>query len=151
MMDAIWHDGLDYWLWWALGLALVIIEMAAPGVFFLWLGIAAGVVGFVVLAVPDLSWQAQVFLFAILSLASVAVGRWLVNRYPIHTDEPRLNRRGEQYVGRVFTLEQPIVNRQGKIRVDDSTWKIEGTDCTAGTNVRVVGVDGVVLKVQRVS
>jgi hypothetical protein len=54
-------------------------------------------------------------------------------------------------VGRVFTLEQPIVNRQGKIRVDDSTWKIEGTDCTAGTNVRVVGVDGVVLKVQRVS
>ena len=104
-MDAIWHDGMDYWLWWALGLALVIIEMAAPGVFFLWLGIAAGVVGFLVLAWPDLSWQTQVFAFAVLSIASVGAGRWLIKRYPIHTDEPRLNRRGEQYVGRVFTLE----------------------------------------------
>jgi len=54
-MDALWQDGLDYWLWWALGLALVIVEMAAPGVFFLWLGIAAGLVGFLVLAWPDLS------------------------------------------------------------------------------------------------
>jgi hypothetical protein len=151
MMDAFWQNGLDYWHWWALGLALVVVEMAAPGVYFLWLGIAAGVVGFVVLALPELSWQTQVFLFAILSVVSGAMGRWLVMRYPIRSDEPRLNRRGEQYVGRVFTLEQAIVNRQGKIRVDDSTWKIEGTDCPAGTNVRVVGVDGVVLKVQRVS
>jgi hypothetical protein len=150
-MDAIWQNGLDYWHWWALGLALVVVEMVAPGVFFLWLGVAAGVVGFIVLALPELSWQTQVFLFAVLSLVSVAVGRWVVTRYPIRTDEPRLNRRGEQYVGRVFTLEQAIVNRQGKIRVDDSTWKIEGTDCPVGTNVRVVGVDGVVLKVQRVS
>ena len=149
-MDAIWQNGLDYWHWWALGLALVIVELAAPGVFFLWLGIAAGVVGFLVLVVPDLSWQVQVFAFAVLSMASVAIGRWLIKRYPIHTDEPRLNRRGEQYVGRVFTLDQPIVNRQGKIGVDDSTWKIEGKDCPAGTNVRVVGVDGVVLKVERV-
>lgn len=148
-MDALWQDGLDHWLWWAIGLGLIIIEMAAPGVYFLWLGIAAGIVGFLVLAMPDLSWQAQVFTFAILSIASVGVGRWLVKRYPIHTDEPRLNRRGEQYVGRVFTLEQPIVNRQGKIRVDDSTWKIEGADCPTGTNVRVIGVDGVVLKVER--
>jgi hypothetical protein len=151
MMDAFWQNGLDYWHWWALGLALVVVEMTAPGVYFLWLGIAAGVVGFVVLALPELSWQTQVFLFAILSVVSGAIGRWLVMRYPIRTDEPRLTRRGEQYVNRVFTLDQPIVNGHGKIRVDDSTWKIEGTDCPAGTNVRVVGVDGVVLKVQRVS
>lgn len=148
-MDPIWQDGLDYWYWWAFALALVIVEMVAPGVFFLWLGIAAGVVGFLVLAMPTLSWQAQIFAFAVLSVASVGIGRWLVKRYPIRTDEPRLNRRGEQYVGRVFTLEQAIVNRQGKIRVDDSTWKIEGGDCPTGTRVRVVGADGVVLRVER--
>lgn len=149
-MDDLWST-LDYWHWWAFGLALVIVEMIAPGVFFLWLGIAAGIVGFLVLAMPDLSWQLQLFSFAVLSLASVAIGRWLIKRYPIRTDEPRLNRRGEQYIGRVFTLEEPIVNRHGKIRVDDSTWKIEGDDCRPGTNVRVVGVDGVVLKVERAS
>ena len=147
-MDDLWST-LDYWHWWAFGLALVIVEMIAPGVFFLWLGIAAGIVGFLVLAMPDLSWQAQLFSFAVLSLASVAFGRWLIKRYPIGTDEPRLNRRGEQYIDRVFTLEEPVVNRHGKIRVDDSTWKGEGDDCPASTNVRVVGVDGVVLKVER--
>ena len=147
-MEDLWSS-LSYWHWWAFGLALVIVEMVAPGVFFLWLGIAAGIVGFLVLAMPDLSWQAQLFSFAVLSLASVAVGRWLIKRYPIRTDEPRLNRRGEQYIGRVFTLDEPIVNRHGKIRVDDSTWKIEGDDCLAGTNVRVIGVDGVVLKIER--
>jgi membrane protein implicated in regulation of membrane protease activity len=69
--------------------------------------------------------------------------------HPIETDQPRLNRRGEQYVGRVFTLREPIVNGQGKIRVDDSTWKIQGVDCPSGTKVRVTGVNGVVLQVSR--
>ena len=146
-MDAPWGT-VTYWHWWALGLALVVVEMVAPGVFFLWLGIAAGLVGFMVLVAPDLSWQTQVLSFAVLSVLSVAAGRWLLKRHPIHSDEPRLNRRGEQYVGRVFTLEQPIVNGQGKIRVDDSTWKVEGADCVNGTRVRVVGVDGVVLRVE---
>jgi membrane protein implicated in regulation of membrane protease activity len=147
-MEAFWNS-LTYWHWWAFGLALVVVEMAAPGVFFLWLGIAAALVGFMLVAVPDLPWQAQVLSFAVLSVASVAAGRWVLKRHPIQSDEPRLNRRGEQYVGRVFTLEQPIVNGQGKIRVDDSTWKIEGADCASGTRVRVVGVDGVVLKIER--
>ena len=146
-MDELWGT-FTYWHWWAFGLALVVVEMAAPGVFFLWLGIAAGLVGFMLLAAPGLSWQTQVFSFAVLSVVSVAAGRWILKRHPIHSDEPRLNRRGEQYTGRVFTLEQPIVNGQGKIRVDDSTWKVEGADCASGTRVRVVGVDGVVLKVE---
>jgi len=58
--------------------------------------------------------------------------------------------RGEQYVNRTFTLEEPVVNGQGKIKVDDSTWKIEGADCESGTKVRVTGVDGVVLKVEHI-
>ncbi len=58
-----------------------------------------------------------------------------------------LNRRGAQYVGRLFTLEQPIVNGVGKLRVDDTTWKIIGEDCPVGTRVRVSGVESTVLKV----
>ena len=63
------------------------------------------------------------------------------------TDQPALNRRGEQYIGRTLTLDEPIVNGQGKIRVDDTTWKVEGDDMPAGTRVTVIGVDSVVLKV----
>jgi membrane protein implicated in regulation of membrane protease activity len=55
--------------------------------------------------------------------------------------------RGQRYVGRVFTLDEPIVNGRGKIRVDDTTWNIEGADLAAGVSVEVTSVDGTILKV----
>ena len=67
----------------------------------------------------------------------------------IKSDEPHLNKRGDQYIDRVFTLEEPIMNGFGKVKVDDSTWKIEcETDLEAGSKVRVTGLDGTVLKVE---
>ncbi len=143
-----WLESASYWHWWVLGVVLVILEVFSPAAFFLWMGVAAGVVGLVLLAVPDLSWQYQILLFSGFSIASIVLWRSVLKRHPTRTDQPMLNRRGEQYVGRVFTLEEPIVNGLGKIRVDDSTWKISGEDCAAGTRIRVVGVDGVVLVVE---
>jgi membrane protein implicated in regulation of membrane protease activity len=143
-----WLESASYWHWWVLGVVLVILEVFSPAAFFLWMGVAAGVVGLVLLAVPDLSWQYQILLFSGFSIASIVLWRSVLKRHPTRTDQPMLNRRGEQYVGRVFTLGEPIVNGLGKIRVDDSTWKISGEDCAAGTRIRVVGVDGVVLVVE---
>ena len=37
--------GLEFWHWLVLGVVLATIEIFAPGVFFLWLGISAGIVG----------------------------------------------------------------------------------------------------------
>ena len=137
-----------YWNWWLLGIVFMVIEILAPGVFFLWMGVAALCVGLVLTAVPDLDWQYQWLIFAVLSVGSI-VGWWLyLKRHPTRSDQPLLNRRGEQYIGRVYTLDGPIVNGQGRLRVDDSTWKIGGRDCPAGTRVRVTGVEGVQLIVQ---
>lgn len=147
-MDAGWFQQLSYWHWLVLGVVLVILEIFSPGVFFLWLGIAAGLVGLVLFVLPNIGWPTQLLLFALFSLLSVVASRRYLNRHPIETDEPTLNRRGEQYVGRRFTLSAPIVNGTGKIRVDDSTWKIRGPECPAGSRVRVTGVEGVVLTVE---
>ena len=147
-MDGGWLDGINYWHWWVLGIAFVILEIFSPAAFFLWMGIAAGVVGLLLLLVPGLSWEWQILAFALLSVASIALGRTYLKRNPIKTDQPTLNRRGEQYIGRQFTLDEPIVNGVGKLRVDDTSWKINGPECGAGTQVRVTGVDGVVLRVE---
>jgi membrane protein implicated in regulation of membrane protease activity len=144
-----WLQEATYWHWWVLGVALVILEVFSPGAFFLWMGISAGVVGLVVMAVPEISWEYQIFLFAGFSVASIVAWRLFQKSHPTKTDQPRLNRRGEQYIDRIFTLDEPIVNGLGKIHVDDSTWKISGEDCPAATKVRVTGVDGVVLKVEQ--
>lgn len=143
-----WLENAAYWHWWALGVILVILEVFSPGVFFVWMGVAAGVVGLLLLLFPAIGWEYQVLVFAAVSVASVVIWRLYLNRHPIATDQPHLNRRGEQYLNRLFTLDEPIVNGLGKIQVDDSTWKIAGSDCPAGTRVRVVGVDGVMLKVK---
>ena len=140
-----WLQLAEYWHWWVLGVVLVILEVFSPGVFFLWLGIAAGLVGLVMYAYPALPVSGQLLAFALFSVVSILLWRAYLKRHPIHSDQPLLNRRGEQYVGRMFTLDAPMVNGAGKIRVDDSIWKVQGQDCPAGTRVRVTGVDGVVL------
>ncbi len=147
-MDESLFGLLTYWHWWVLGVVFIILEIFSPGVFFMWLGIAAGVVGLLLLAIPGMSWEWQVLAFAAVSVGSIWLGRSYLMRNPIETDQPLLNRRGEQYVGRVFTLDADMVNGAGKIRVDDTTWKVNGPDCTAGHKVRVTGVNGMVLLVE---
>lgn len=140
---------LTYWHWFILAAILIILEMFAPGAFLLWIGIAAGVVGAVLYFVPAMTWEYQFILFSLAAVGSIVAWRSYRAKHPVTTDEPTLNRRGAQYVGRVFTLDAPIVNGVGKIRVDDSTWKIEGADCPAGTKVKVTGIENTVLKVEQ--
>ncbi|MCC6133999.1 MAG: NfeD family protein [Candidatus Contendobacter sp.] len=135
-----------YWNWWLLGVALMAIEAIAPGFFFLWMGVAALLVGLLLTLLP-MAWTYQVLLFAVLSVGSIVAWRLRLRRHPTQTQDSLLNRRGHQYVGRVFTLEAPVVNGYGKIRVDDSTWKVAvNQDCPAGARLRIVGADGVILK-----
>ncbi len=143
-----WLNQIDYWHWLVAAVVLVVLEILSPGVFFMWLGVAAAVVGGVLWLIPELSWQTQFVLFAVFSVVSIGVARMVLARRPIATDQPALNRRGEQYIGRTLVLSEPIENGIGKMRVDDTQWRVEGSDAPAGRRVRVTGVDGAVLKVE---
>ncbi len=139
---------IDFWHWWILGLVLVILETVLPGTFLLWMGLSAIVLGVLVWALPALGWELQVLLFAVFSLTSIVAWRAWQRRHPEQTDQPALNRRAEQYVGRVFELETAIENGFGKVRVGDSLWRVSGVDARAGARVRVTGTEGVVLRVE---
>ena len=138
----------DFWHWWIVAVVLVIIEMLAPTFFALWLAVAAFITGVALFLIPDMQWEYQVFLFAVLTVLSIIAWRYYYSKNPITTDEPLLNRRGEQYVGRVITLKDPIVDGQGKVKVDDSTWKVEGEDCPAGTKIKIISLNNVVFNVE---
>ncbi|RKZ82117.1 MAG: NfeD family protein [Gammaproteobacteria bacterium] len=141
---------MDFWHWWIIAVVLVIIEILAPTFFALWMAIAAFLTGVALFLMPEMQWEYQVFLFATLSVISIVVWRHYYSKNPIATDEPLLNRRGEQYIGRVITLKEPIIDGQGKVQVDDSTWKIEGKDCPSGTKIKVVSVNNVLFQVEHV-
>jgi inner membrane protein len=146
---ADYFSTLMFWHWWVLGLVLVVIEMIAPGFFLLWIGLAAGVTGLVLVAVPSLAWQAQFLIFGVLAVGSVTAARFYIRRNPITTDDATLNRRGSQYIGQVFSLDEAIVNGIGKVKVGDGWWRAQGPDLPAGERVKVVGIDGTILKVEK--
>lgn len=138
---------LQFWHWWILGALLAGVEALAPGIFFIWFGAAALLVGIVALILPGMGWEAEIVLFAVLAVVAAFIGRRFLHRRTPSRD-PALNRRGERYVGRRFTLETAIVNGRGSIKVDDSVWRAEGPELPAGRRVKVVGVDGAVLRVE---
>jgi len=143
-------DQLLYWHWWVAGFALLVAEMFLPtGFVLLWIGISAIVVGALTWALP-LSWSAQLALFSVLALLSFFLWKRFRGAPPA-SDRPTLNRRGHSYIGRNFTLTDPIVNGIGKLRVDDSQWRISGPDAPAGTQVRVIEADGSTLHVEKAS
>jgi membrane protein implicated in regulation of membrane protease activity len=143
-------SSLEEWNWFTAGGLLLVLEVLAPGVFMLWLGLAALVVGGISVFV-DWNWQAQFVAFAVFSVAAVPLWRRLAMQAKSATDQPFLNRRAEALVGRIFTLEKPIVNGSGTLGVDDTVWRINGADVAAGSRVKVTRVDGSELHVERVS
>ena len=143
-------QSLGVWNWFILGGILIVLEVFLPGSFLLWFGLAAVATG-IVAYVVDFSWQVQILLFAIFSVVSVVIARRFAPKTGAGTDKPFLNRRAEGIVGRVFVLDQPIVNGTGLVRIGDSPWRVSGPDCPAGTRVRVESTDGNTLVVVRMN
>lgn len=136
-----------FWYWWALALALAALEMFIPGAAFLWVAGAAALVGFIAM-VPGVEPPVQVALFGALAVAAWLISRRIARPDPADDQAGYLNRRGDQYLGRIFTLDEAMVNGQGRARVGDSLWSVAGPgDLPAGAQVRVIGVDGAILQV----
>ncbi|MCC6890388.1 MAG: NfeD family protein [Hyphomicrobiales bacterium] len=149
-MDSVllsWASALGGWVWFVIAALFLAIELMTPGVFMLWLGLAAIMVGIITLS-ATLSWQAQLIAFALLSLACIPAWRYFARRVEGPADRPYLNRRAEGYVGRVFTLEKPIVDGVGTIRIEDTVWRVSGPNLPAGSRVRVARADGAELAVE---
>ena len=137
---------LGSWNWLIAAVILFVVELTAPGIFMLWLGMAALFVGVIslVVALPA-AWQGALFVL----FAAAAFPFWWkyrsVSAKP--TDQPHLNRRADALVGRQFVLETPIFAGAGTIRVDDTVWRVAGPDLPAGSRVTVQRADGVMLYV----
>jgi membrane protein implicated in regulation of membrane protease activity len=136
------------WVWAVAALLLIAAEALAPGAFMLWMGFAAIVMFVVALLVPGIPVLAQVAAFVVLSFVSIQIYRRWFRKAARQSDQPLLNRRAEQNVGLVAALDQPIVGGRGRIKLGDAFWVVEGPDLPVGTAVRVVAVNGMVLKVQ---
>lgn len=138
-----------YWHWLFLACLFLVLELVIPSAFFLWLTLAAITSALVAFIAADLGWQLQYVLFAIFCVLSlVAWRRFASDGDVIETDQPHLNHRSGGYVGRTLVLSEAIVNGVGKVKVDDSQWKVTGEDAEVGTRVKIISADGSILQVE---
>jgi len=137
-------------LWLAAAVVLGLAELAIPGVFLIFLAIAAAITGAAVLVLPELPLAAQLASFAAWSAVAVLIGkRWYVD-YPVETTDPLLNDRAARMIGEVVVVEQAIVRGAGRVRIGDGAWLAYGPDAEADAHVRIIGHDGAALRVEPV-
>lgn len=143
-----WLGEIDaHWVWLTLGLVLAALEMLVPGVYLIWLAVAAIVTGLMTFAF-DLSPALQVVDFVLLSLiAAFSAKRFLRDR-PIASSDPLMNRRGARMVGETALVVQAIEHGSGRVHYGDGDWIARGPDVAAGERVRIVGSDGASLLVE---
>ncbi|MBN9490883.1 MAG: NfeD family protein [Alphaproteobacteria bacterium] len=137
-----------FWYWWALAAVLLVFEMMLPGVVFLFLAVGAAVCGLILLIAPGTGLELQLFVFAIVAVASAVLLRGPLRRLQGRSGEATLNERGQSMVGRTFVLDQPILNGRGRITLGDGSWIVTGPDMAAGAKVRVAAVTGTELRVE---
>jgi len=134
------------WNWMILAAILFVLEVSAPGIFFMWFGMAAAATGLIAFAF-EIGWQWQLIWFCLLSLLALLLALRYLRKYPLESERPLLNERAVQYIGQSFDLIDPIVNGRGSVKIGDSIWRVEGPELPKGTRVKVTGCDGTVLKV----
>ena len=140
-------SSLGTWNWLIVGFILMALELLAPGVFLIWLGLAALLVGMLSFSIT-LSWQLQFLTFAVFAVAAVPLWRRVArSNSTVSRSNPFLNKRTEALIGRVFTLEKPIIDGTGTVRIDDTIWRVAGPDAPAGSRVKIVQADGASLTV----
>ena len=144
ILDAV--NSLGGWTWWILGVILLGLELFAPGNVFVWFGIAAILTGILALAI-DLAWQTEALVFVVLAVVLAIAGRRYFARDSGKSEQPLLNERAGRLIGQSFVLTEPIVDGHGKVRIDDTNWRVTGPDLPSGTRVRVTGSNGAVLSV----
>jgi inner membrane protein len=137
------------WFWFIVAGLLLIGELTTPGIFLMWLAGAAALTGVGDYALA-LSWQSEVALFAVMSVALVfASWNWVKSQRSPKSDQPHLNLRHGAYVGRVFVLEKAIINGSGKLKIEDALWDVDGPDLPVGARVKVTGVNGLRLNAEQ--
>ncbi len=145
-----WLNGLEpHYSWLAMGLLLAALEMAAPGLFLIWMAGAALITGLLTWLLP-IGLPVQIVTFAVLSIVSVFMGKRYLRDNPIVAADPKMNDRGARLVGDMAVVTHAIDGGEGRVKHGDTEWTARGPDAEPGTKMRISGHDGAVLLVEHV-
>ena len=145
---------LVWWHWVVLGLGLGLIELFVPSFFIIWFGLGALLVGLALLGAPDMAFTTQILLWTVASVVMTVL--W----FRVFRKDGRKTRSGQadEVVGEVGVLVRAVeplgvASAQGEVRFQKPILGADVWPCladepiAAGERVRVLAVDGQLLKV----
>ncbi|OCQ51544.1 Inner membrane protein YbbJ [Photorhabdus australis subsp. thailandensis] len=136
------------WLWFSFGGLLLIAELLGTGGYLLWTGTAAIVVALVTWFLPGMGWEWQGILFATLTLLSAILWRYWLRRHPAKGSDI-LNQKDHQLIGIHVKLIADTENGYSRVKLADGSWRVHcDSELPANTEVEVIAVDGITLKVK---
>ena len=134
--------------WLALALALGVAELLVPGVFLVFVAIAAAITGLTAVVAPAVPAAVQLASLTLWTAVTVMIGRRWYRDYPVAGDE-RLNRPEMRLLGQDVVAEADFHDGAGRVRVGDGSWPARSTaPVAAGQRLTVAAIDGGVLVVQ---
>ena len=140
---------VTHWTWWIIAVVLIILEVPAPGTFFLWMGVSAGIVGVALLLFSELTWELQLTLFAALSIVTILLSRRYLQKNK--GDHSKLSQRGKRYIGTTVTVAEAITNGIGKVQIEDTLWRARGADTVIGQRVKIVAIEGATFEIESIA
>lgn len=142
---------MEFWHWMVIGVFLLVLEVFAPGAILMWFGFGGLLTGALLWLIPSMSIEWQILIFSLFSIASVLLWKKYGSKADtMETDNPNLNNRLRDYIGRDTVLIEAISNGTGLAKVGDSAWKVRGKDLPKGTRVKIVDLDGMFFVVEAV-
>lgn len=143
-----WLNYAEFWYWLIAGIIMLIFEVLIPAAWFLWMGVSALIVGMFLYFVPSTLFIIQIIIFGAVSVISFFLYKKYQKSNLTQDNHMALNRRGEQYIGQVFTLIEPIVDGVGRVKINGSIWRVSGREMPAQTKIKVLSINGNILNIE---
>ena len=145
-----WIATLQPWHWLVLGILLLGLETLGIGGFLIGFAIACFVQSLIVFLAPELHWSLQIFIFAINAVIFTFLYWKVFKPFNSRTDQPQLNDRAAQMVGRSAVIDVDMPHGEGKVMFGDTYWRIKSEGPLAsGDAVSVTAAKDMVLMVQK--
>ncbi len=148
---SVFFSELSSWHWLILGMLLLGLEVLGTAGFLLGIALAALLQAVILFVVPEMEWQLQLLVFALASVIFTLLYWRLFRRFNDQSDQPLLNDRAAQLIGRQLVLAGPIENGLGRIQIGDTLWRAQSdANISVGSKIEIIGSQGMVLVVKQV-
>jgi inner membrane protein len=136
-------------IWATIGVLCFIIEMLSGTMYFLLFGICALLVALISAIIPSLGFEIAIILFCVFSILSVFIGRRFFPKASNFANS-RINNPNHRLIGEIGIADEDFKNNLGGVLIGDTRWRAicNTNDPKAGTNLKIIGVDGATLFVQ---